>query len=110
MGEWRPALRLVGSGPDRRFVCGHCAGELSPVALNWKDAAVMRRTDLAERLGDLGVRVKARQDRRLALYEWACPRCGSLLETNLYPEEMAPLHDLRLGASLGAELSLARPV
>ena len=45
---------------------------------------------------------------RALLYEWACPHCGSLLETNLYPEGMTPLHDLRLGAALGEELALAK--
>ena len=33
----------------------------------------------------------------MMFYEWACPGCGTLLETNLYPEDMDPLHDLRVG-------------
>jgi hypothetical protein len=67
---------------------------------------VRRRSDLA----DLGVRVKVRPERRLLLYEWACLHCASLLVTNLYPEEMAPLHDLHAGAGPGQEAALARPV
>jgi N-methylhydantoinase B len=110
MTRWRPALQLVGSGGERQFACGHCHGELAPVHMNWKETAIGRWSDLAERLARLGVRVKARTERRLLLYEWACPHCGSLLETNLYPEGMPPLHDLRVGASLGEELALARSV
>jgi N-methylhydantoinase B len=107
---WRPALRLVGDEDDRRFACGHCAGDLGAVAADWKRAAVLRRSDLAERLGELGVRVKGRQEGRLQLCEWACPHCGSLLETNLYPDGMAPLHDLHVGAGPGEEAALAKPV
>jgi acetone carboxylase gamma subunit len=110
MTEWRPALRLVGSGSERQFACGHCHGELAPVQMNWKETAVGRWSDLAESLARLGVRIKARTERRLLLYEWACPHCGSLLETNLYPEGMPPLHDLRVGATSGEELAQARSV
>ena len=110
MTEWRPALRLVGEDAGRRFACGHCGGDLAAMQDNWKDAAVLRRSDMAERLSELGVRVRPRQERRLLLYEWACPRCASLLETNLYPADMEPLHDLRVGAAPGAEAALAKPV
>ena len=110
MAEWRPALRIEGDEPARRFVCGHCGGDLVAVTDDWKVAAVLRRSDLAERLSDLGVRVKGRQERRLVLHEWACPRCGSLPETNLYPEDMAPLHDLHVGAGPGEAVTRARPV
>jgi hypothetical protein len=56
------------------------------------------------------VRVKGRQEGRLVLYEWACPHCASLLETNLYPPDMAPLHDLHIGAEAGQEVAGARPI
>jgi N-methylhydantoinase B len=110
MTAWRPALRVAGADEDRRFLCGHCDGELAPVRDNWKDAAVLRRFDLADRLSELGIRVKGRQERRLQLYEWACPHCGSLLETNLYPDDVPPVHDLHLGAGAGEEAALAMPV
>jgi N-methylhydantoinase B len=89
--DWVPAIRLSEGG----FECGHCAQSLG--SGNWKDAAIRREFDAAERLAALCIRVKARRDPRMVLYEWACPGCGTLLETNLYPEGMQPLHDVRLG-------------
>lgn len=93
--DWVPAIAVA----DGSFACGHCGHELGPAAGNWKDAAVCRRFDeLAARLAELGIRVKERQEPRMVFYEWTCPGCGTLLETNLYPEDMTPLHDVQLGA------------
>jgi N-methylhydantoinase B len=92
--EWVPAIVLDGES----FACGHCGHTLGSAKGNWKDGAVGRELDAAERLAELGIRVKARRDPRMLLYEWTCPGCATLLETNLYPEGMEPLHDVRLGA------------
>jgi N-methylhydantoinase B len=97
-GDWVPALKVDSEASV--FRCGYCEQDLGPVSSNWKAQAARRRFDgLAERLEELGVRVKARAAPRMVLYEWACPGCGTLLETNLYPEEMEPLHDVRVGAA-----------
>jgi N-methylhydantoinase B len=109
MAEWRPPLVLSGTGGDARYRCGHCGEDLASVLTNWKDGARVRRFELAERLAQFGIKVKARAERVMLLYEWACPGCGSLLETNLYPEDMAPLHDLHLGVGV-AEPAGARAV
>jgi N-methylhydantoinase B len=91
--DWVPALSLN----NGTLSCGHCAHELGPTSGNWRDGAVERKSDLAERLGEFGIRVKRRSDRAMVLYEWSCPGCGTLLETNLYPEDMEPLHGVRVG-------------
>ncbi|HUZ28357.1 MAG TPA: hydantoinase B/oxoprolinase family protein, partial [Solirubrobacteraceae bacterium] len=90
---WLPALTLAGDV----LCCAHCEQELGPTSGNWRDGAVERRSDLADRLADMGIRVKKRSAPAMILYEWSCPGCGTLLETNLYPEDMAPLHDVRVG-------------
>jgi N-methylhydantoinase B len=110
MNDWRPALRLVGEGAGRRITCGHCGGELCSIGSSWKDQAPVRKWDLAERMAEYGGRVHGRAEGRLVLYEWACPSCGSLLETNLYPPDMAPIHDLRVGAGAPEAVAAARPV
>lgn len=95
-GEWVPALVLA----DGALHCGHCEHELGPVSGNWRDGALERHFDAAERLASLGVRVKQRAQPKMILHEWACPGCGTLLETNLYPDDMEPLHDVRVGESV----------
>jgi N-methylhydantoinase B len=90
--DWVPAVVLDGGS----FACGHCGQSLG--AGNWKDGAHGRSFDLASRLAEFGVRVKSRRDPTMILHEWACPGCGTLLETNLYPEGMEPLHDVQLGS------------
>jgi N-methylhydantoinase B len=91
--DWVPALERTGDS----LRCAHCEQELGPVSANWRDAAVEHKSDLADRLAEMGIRVKHRADPTMVLYEWACPGCGTLLETNLYPRDMAPLHDVRVG-------------
>jgi N-methylhydantoinase B len=107
--DWRPALVLEGPADDRHLHCGHCDEDLGTVAVNWKDSAAVRRFDLAERLGSFGISVRRRPERTMVLYEWACPGCGTLLETNCYPDDVEPLHDLRVGAEV-AEPAGARDV
>lgn len=91
--EWVPALALSGES----LVCGRCECELGPVTGDWRAQAAHRSFDAAERLAELSVRVKKRSAPAMLLHEWACPGCGTLLETNLYPEDMEPLHDVRVG-------------
>jgi N-methylhydantoinase B len=95
--EWVPALTLTGDGEKGVLRCSHCEQDLGPATGNWKERAAGRRFDAAERLAELQVRVKARSEPAMFLYEWACPGCATLLETNLYPEGMEPLHDVRVG-------------
>lgn len=94
---WRPALVLR----EGSFCCGHCGAELAPTEVNWKDHAVARSGPLSERLAALSIAVKPHTP-ELVLFEWCCPECAGMLETNLYPEGMEPLHDLHLGVSSSA--------
>jgi N-methylhydantoinase B len=91
--DWVPAVVLG----DDAFACGHCGGPLG--SGNWKEGAHGRSFDLAGRLAEFGLRVKSRRDPTMVLHEWSCPGCGTLLETNLYPEGMEPLHDVQLTSS-----------
>jgi len=79
------------------FTCGHCGQSLG--SENWKDGVHRRSSDLAEQLAEFGIRVKARSAPRMLLYEWSCPGCATLLETNVYPEGLEPLHDVQLSGS-----------
>ncbi len=94
--EWRPALKLAGSGGEQ-IECGYCGVELARAGADWKVACSVSVAEASGRLAALGVRIRPRQEPAIDLYEWSCPRCASLLETNLYPRGMAPIHDLRLG-------------
>jgi acetone carboxylase gamma subunit len=103
--EWRPALVVEGD----ELCCGHCGQEISSTAVNWKDHAHHWHGDLAATLAEIGIRVKRRAERPLVLHTWACPGCGTFLETNLYPDDMEPLHDVHLGAGAAVPEG-ARPV
>jgi N-methylhydantoinase B len=91
--QWVPAVVLEANS----FACGHCGQSLG--SANWKNGAHARSFDLARRLGEMGLRVKSRRDPIMVLHEWSCPGCATLLETNLYPEGMEPLHDVQLISS-----------
>jgi N-methylhydantoinase B len=91
--DWVPAVVHDGDS----FACGHCGQSLG--SGNWKDGAHGRSFDLAQRLAEFGLRIKRRRDPTMVLHEWSCPGCATLLETNLYPEGMEPLHDVRLTSS-----------
>lgn len=93
--EWLPALTLS----DGVLLCSRCDQELGPATGNWKRHGVHRSSEAAARLAELGIRIKRRSDPAMILHEWACPGCGTMLETNLYPEDMEPLHDVRVGES-----------
>ncbi len=93
--DWVPALVLVEDGAALH--CAHCGEDLGSTSDNWRAQAVERRFDAAERLAELEIRVKARENPKIVLYEWTCPGCGTLLETNIYPQEMDPPHDIRVG-------------
>jgi N-methylhydantoinase B len=111
-GEWRPALVLDGSEGEGTVCCGHCGQRLAPLSGNWKDGARVRKSQLAERLAEFGIAVKRRRDPAMLLYEWACPGCGSMLETNIYADDMEPLQDLRFGESLAEleDVGAANPI
>ncbi len=91
---FHPALALGGDGA---IACGSCGAELAGAGRNWRDGCKMRVSEASGRLAELGVHIRPRHDPAVELYEWSCPACGSLLETNLFPEGMAPNHDLRIG-------------
>jgi N-methylhydantoinase B len=105
MTEWRAALVLR----DDELACGHCGRALASTAVNWKDHAAHWSGDAAEILGSIGVKVKRRAERPMVLHAWSCPACGTFLETNLYPDDMEPLHDLHVGARAAVPEG-ARPV
>ena len=51
--------------------------------------------------------MRARSEPAFRLYEWHCPGCASLLEVNLYPEGMEPIHDVRVGERLAEPIGQA---
>lgn len=97
---FRPALKLAGSGQARTLCCGRCDAELSPIEENWKNHAIRRDFPVAERLAEFDAEVQTWSATVIRLYEWCCPKCATMLETNLYPDGVEPLHDLHVGAGV----------
>ncbi|MCA1844571.1 MAG: hypothetical protein LC792_15540, partial [Actinobacteria bacterium] len=104
---WRPALRAQPVNGGAVITCGHCGQELAASGADWKEAASVRSHEAGARLAELGCEVRSRQDPAFLLYEWYCPGCASLLEANLYPEGMDPIHDLRIGERLAEPIGSA---
>ena len=100
---WRPALVAQSSA----LVCGHCGEELATLDGNWKAGAVVAVHEAAARLAELGCAIRGRSAPAFLLYEWFCPGCASLLETNLYPDGMEPVHDVHMGARLAEPIGSA---
>jgi N-methylhydantoinase B len=96
-GRWRPAIELRDG-----FCCSRC-GEVLGADADWKSAAVRRDFDLVDRLAEFGLEIQ-RHEVGIRFYEWACPSCATLLETNIYVPGYEPLHDLRLGADVASEV------
>jgi N-methylhydantoinase B len=94
---WRPALRAEATDGGAAISCGHCGQPLAGAGEDWKAAAVLGSHEAAARLAELGCEVRGRREPAFLLYEWHCPGCASLLEVNLYPEGMDPIHDIRVG-------------
>ena len=51
----------------------------------------------------LGIYVRPRRDPAMWLWEFYCPGCATLLESNVYEEDEVPGRDIRLGESLPDE-------
>jgi N-methylhydantoinase B len=101
---WRPALRADARDGGATISCGHCGAELAGPGVNWKAAATVRTSEAGARLAELGCEVRRREDPAFLMYEWYCPGCASLLEANLYPEGMEPIHDVRIGERLAERI------
>ena len=89
------------------ITCGHCGEELAGTGEDWKATAALRSHEAGARLAELGCEVRTRSEPAFRLYEWHCPSCASLLEVNLYPEGMDPIHDIRVGERLAEPIGQA---
>jgi N-methylhydantoinase B len=63
---------------DGSWVCNYCTSPLTPIAHNYRDATVLRETDLADRLQAQAMHVRRRPEATPAfvLREHFCPSCG----------------------------------
>ena len=97
LGEaWRHPLRLA----DENFECSYCGEELAPIAANWKESVIHRSFGMVDHLAERDIVVQRHPNTAFVLHEWACPGCGMMLETNVYPEGLEPLHDVRPGSEI----------
>ena len=66
--------------------CRLCGGALGD-GEDWTDEAIVRTTDAADRLAELGIR--SRPHEAVAVVELFCPHCGSLLDVRVVVREGA---------------------
>lgn len=71
---------------DHSIICANCDSWLSSDTENWKEYALVKRTNAAERLngGDFGNTYSVYEHPDLELAEIFCPNCKSLLSVELY--------------------------
>jgi N-methylhydantoinase B len=99
-GDFQPSLKLSGAGDERKICCARCDYGLSLISADWKAHAVRRDFGAAERLAQFDIAVQVWSETLILLYEWYCPSCATMLETNLYPDGVAPIHDLHVGTEV----------
>lgn len=66
--------------------CQLCGGHLGD-GEDWTATAIVRTTDAATRLAELGIRSRPHED--VAVVEYFCPHCGSLLDVRVVVREAA---------------------
>ena len=66
--------------------CGRCEARFCGTEENWKEQALVKRTNAAERLnsGDFGPAFRVYEHDDLELAEIFCPHCKALLTVELY--------------------------
>jgi N-methylhydantoinase B len=59
--------------------CGSCGEDLGRVGTNWRDSAVVREVNLADRYRELAMYVRPREDPPMVMREFFCPSCAHAL-------------------------------
>ncbi len=97
MLEYRSPLRVEDKDGEQWFACNHCGKELGPTSENWKEHVAHESWPLVERARYLGIYVRPRSNPEMWMWEFYCPSCGSMMETNIYEEGETSARDIRLG-------------
>ncbi len=77
---------VVWNQEDHSVSCSKCSARLSADDENWKDQALVKRTNAAERLnsGEFGPAFHVYEHDDLELAEIFCPECKALLTVEFY--------------------------
>ena len=73
--DYLPGVAVLVSG----WTCGACGSSLCSTSDDWRGAAVATQSELSERFGEVGMRVRRRHEGPVILREYFCPHCGSCL-------------------------------
>jgi N-methylhydantoinase B len=68
------------------WACGSCGEGLGDVAANWREAAVLKETDLDQRYRELAMYVRRREDPAMVMREHFCPACAHALAVDVVTE------------------------
>lgn len=82
-----------------RWACGSCGSDLGFRADNFRDAAVLRESDIADRYAEMGMLVRDRtEEPKVKLREYFCPACAAALVVDVVVDGTETLASSKLAA------------